>query len=142
MDLRPYFTYFREHIVVGSPAAALRPELQALLTRLSSEVPAVARVAITAYAGLSQPDQDDVVLAFLDVVARRPDSLAFGTAAELAGRVPRLVPTVCESLAHISHTSLGATRIPGVIRRLPDGPERAALLAGWASSELWIRAPT
>jgi hypothetical protein len=136
VDLRPYFTYFREHIVVGSPAAALRPGLQALLTRLSSEAPTVARDAITTYAGLSQPDQDDVVLALLDVVARRPDSNAFTTAAELAARVPRLVPTVCESLARISHTSLGITRIPGVIRRLPDGRERAALLASWASSQV------
>lgn len=136
VDLRPYFTYFRDHIVVGSLAAALRPDLQALLTRLSSEAPAVARDAITAYAGLSQPDQDDVVLAFLDVVARRPDSTAFGTAAELAGRVPRLVPTVCEFLGRIPHTSVGALRIPGVIRRLPDGSERAVLLAGWVGSRV------
>jgi hypothetical protein len=121
VDLRPYFTYFRDHIVIGSLASALRPELQTLLSRLSSEAPAVAREAITAYAGLSQPDQDDVVLAFLDVVARRPDSPAFGTAAELAGRVPRLVPTVCESLGRIPHTSLGSMRLPGAASRPRPG---------------------
>jgi hypothetical protein len=136
VDLRSYFTYFRDHIVVGSPAAALRPDLQALLSSLSSEAPAVARAAITAYTGLSQTDQDDLVLAFLDAVARRPDSTAFGTAAELAGRVPRLVPTVCDSLGRIPHTSLGVMRIPGVILRLPEGPERATLLAGWVGSSV------
>lgn len=136
IDLRPYFTYFREHIIVGSPASALRPELQALLSRLSSEAPPVARAAITEYAGLPQPDQDDLVLALLYVVARRPDSAAFGIAAELAGRVPRLVRIVCESLGRIPHTSLAATRLPGVVRRLPESPERAALLAGWAGSQV------
>jgi len=136
LDLRPYFTYFREHIVVGSPASTLRPALQALLTQLMSDVPAVSRAAIASYRGLPITDQDDVALALLDSVARRPDSAAFGTAGELAAQVTRLIPSVCEALGRIPHTSLSAMRVPGLIRRLPETPERAQLLAGWTESSV------
>jgi len=61
LDLRPYFSYFRDRLVVGSAAATLRPELQVVLGKLQSDVSAIVRAALDACAGMSSPDQDLLV---------------------------------------------------------------------------------
>jgi len=134
IDLRPYFTYFRDRLVVGTSASALRPALQALLGRLTSEIPLVAREAVGACESLQPADQNDVVAALLDTAARRPDGPVLDAAAALAGRLPRTAATVCDALGRIPHASLPPLKIPGLLLRLPDGPEKAALASGWTAS--------
>ena len=53
---------------------------------------------------------------------------------EIAARVPRLAPTVCEGLSRLPHQVLAAPIVVGVARRLDKVPERADLFAGWTSS--------
>lgn len=133
-DLRPYFSYFRDRLVVGSTASMLRAELQVLLNNLLSDVQALARDGLVACQSLPEADQDLVVEALLDAVMRRPDSPALFAACELAGRLPRTGPAVCDALASIPHQSLPKFKIPGVIKRLGSAPGAAELVAGWAAS--------
>ena len=135
-DLRPYFTYFRDRLIVGSAASALRPALRAILGRITSDVPAISREALTECAALPGPDQDELAAAVLDGAIRRPDGAALPAAAEFAARLPRTAPGICDALSRIPHPSLPAMKIPGVLRRLPDGPEKNALAAGWAASSI------
>ena len=135
-DLRPYFTYFRDRLIVGSAASALRPALRAILGRITSDVPAISREALAECAALPAADQDELAAAVLDAAVRRPDGAALPAAAEFAARVPRTAPGICDALSRIPHPSLPAMKIPGVLRRLPDGPEKDALAAGWAASSI------
>ena len=134
VDLRPYFSYFRDRLVVGSAAATLRPELQVVLGNLQSDVTAIVRGAVDACERLPEPDQDLLVGALLEGVLRRPDGPALFPACELAGRVHRLAPAVCEALAAIPHQAVPALKIPSVISRFKDAPGANDLLARWAAS--------
>jgi hypothetical protein len=133
-DLRPYFSYFRDRLVIGAVASALRPDLQVLLGKITSDVPLVSRKACGDVEKLPPPDQDEIVRALLDSVQRRPDGAAMFPMCEIAARVPRLAPTVCEGLSRLPHQVLAAPIVVGVARRLDKVPERADLFAGWTSS--------
>ncbi len=135
VNLRPYFTYFRDRLVVGSATSALRPALQALVAELMAETPATRRAALDGrFVTASPKDQDDVLVALLDALGRRPDGPALTAVIEAAGRVPRLGAAVCDALARVPHTSLPAFRIPTVLLQLRDVPGRDALGFGWAAS--------
>ena len=75
-DLRPYFTYFRDRLIVGSAASALRPALRVILGRITSDVPAISREALTECAALPAADQDELAAAVLDAAVRHPDGAA------------------------------------------------------------------
>jgi len=117
-------------------ASALRPALRAILGRITSDVPAISREALTECAALPGPDQDELAAAVLDAAIRRPDGAALPAAAEFAARLPRTALGICDALSRIPHASLPAIKIPGILRRLPDGPEKNALAAGWAASSI------
>lgn len=136
VDLRPYFSYFRDRLSIGSTAAILRPELQILVAKLLSDVPAQSRSALEACKLLSHDDQDLVVEALLDAAARRPDGPALYPACEFAARMPRTAPGICEALAVIPHRLLPPLKILGAVRRLDGAPGSAELAAGWAGSSI------
>lgn len=133
VDLRPYFSYFRDRLTIGSAAAILRPGLQVLVAKVLSDVPAQSRAALDACKLLTDDDQDLVVTAVLDALARRPDSALY-PACEFAARVPRTAPGICEALAAIPHHLLPPFKIPGAVRRLDGAPGSAELAAAWAAS--------
>ncbi len=134
VDLRPYFSYFRDRLVVGSAAATLRPELQILLGGLTSDVSAMSRDALGACEKLGLTDQGLVTTALMDAVLRRPDGPALLPACELAARVPHVAGTVCGGLASIPHPSLPRMQIPSIMARLKSTPGAADLLVGWSAS--------
>lgn len=133
VNLRPYFSYFRDRLVIGSVAAGLRPDLQVLLSKILSEVVAVSRAGVEAVEKLPAPDQDEIVLAMLDSVQRRANGPALFPLCEIASRVPRVAPTVCEGVARLPHRSLTYAAVIGVASRL-NVPQRADVLAGWEAS--------
>lgn len=134
VDLRPYFSYFRDRLTVDSVTATLRPRLQILLGDLLSDAAAQSRAALDACKNLTEEEQDLLVAALNDAVTRRPDGPGFFSACEFAARVPRTAPTICEALAAIPHRSLPVVKLPGAVRRLNGAPGSAELAAGWAAS--------
>ncbi len=134
VDLRPYFSYFRDRLNVGSVAAILRPQLQSLVANLLSDVLAQSRAALDACKLLSDEDQDLVVEALIDAAARRPDGPGLYPICEFAARMPRTAPGICEALAAIPHKLLPPFKILGAIKRLDGAPGSAELAAGWAGS--------
>lgn len=136
IDLRPYFSYFRDRLTVGSTTAALRPRLQVLVGDLLSDAQAQSRTALEACKKLPEDEQDLVAAALMDAVARRPDAPGFFSACEFAARMPRTGPAICESLAAIPHRSLPVLKIPGAVRRLDGVSGSAELAAGWAASNV------
>lgn len=136
VDLRPYFSYFRDRLTVGSAAATLRPQLQVLLSNLLSDVTALSRSALDACQVLPDPEQDLLIEALLDAVSRRPDGPGLYPACEFAARMQRTAPAVCEALAGIPHPALNPLKIPGVVNRLSGAPGSAELAAGWAASPM------
>jgi hypothetical protein len=133
VDLRPYFSYFRDRLVIGAVAARLRPDLQVLLGKILSDVVAVSRAAVEAVEKLPPPDQDELVAALLDSVQRRPDGPALFPMCEIAARVQRVAPTVCDGLTRLPHRSLTYADVIGVASRL-QVPQRGDVLAGWEAS--------
>lgn len=136
IDLRPYFSYFRDRLTVGSGTASLRPRLQVLLGDLLSDAPVQSRTALDACKKLTEDEQDLVAGALMDAVARRPDGPGFFSACEFAARMPRTAPAICDALAAIPHRSLPAVKIPGAVRRLDGASGSAELAAGWAASNV------
>jgi len=134
VDLRRYFLYFRDRLVIGAAASKLRPDLQVLLGKLLSDVPLVARKALTDLEAAPTGDQDDVVLALLDTVARRPDGPALYASCEVAARLKRVAGPVCDSLSRLPHRSLTLPMVVGVAKRLVTVSEREDLFAGWRAS--------
>jgi hypothetical protein len=133
-DLRPYFSFFRDRLIVGTTAARLSPRLQDLLARLVSEASTVRRGAVSEAKTLPEAEQQDVVEALADSIARRPDPSALEGAAMLASEIPALVPAVFDAIRRVPHHLLNATRIPALVQHLPEGNDRVALLASWSSS--------
>ncbi len=136
IDLRAYFSYFRDRLTVGSATATLGPRLQVLVGDLLSDAQAQSRAALVACKKLADDEQDLVVAALLDAVARRPDGPGFYSACEFAARMPRTAPAICEALAAIPHRALPVLKIPGAVRRLGAAPGSAELAAGWAASNV------
>lgn len=136
IDLRPYFSYFRDRLTVGSVTATLRPRLQILLGDLLSDAQVQSRAALDACKKLTEDEQDLVAGALIDAVARRPDGPGFFSACEFAARMPRTAPAICEALAAIPHRSLPALKVPGAVRRLEGASGSAELAAGWAASNV------
>lgn len=134
VDLRPYFSYFRDRLVVGSATAALRSDLQLLVNQLLSDVPAIYRPSLNQITSLPEPDQDAVTAALIDTMLRRPDGPALLPTAELASRLPRVAEDICAAIGRIPHRSLPIAKIPGVAQRLGDVPGVAGLLSGWSAS--------
>jgi len=134
IDLRPYFSYFRDRLIIGSATANLPLRLQLLLSDLLSEASAQVRAALDACQQLGEAEQELLVEALMDTVTRRPDGPGFHSACEFAGRVHRTAPAICEVLTAIPHRALAARLIPGAVRRLAGSPGSAELIAGWAAS--------
>lgn len=133
VNLRPYFSYFRDRLVIGSVAAGLRPDLQVLLNKILSDVVAVSRAGIEAVEKFAPPDQDEIVAAMLDNAQRRAEGPALFPLCEIATRVPRVAPTVCEGVSRLPHQSLTYAAVIGVASRLTV-PQRGDVLAGWEAS--------
>jgi hypothetical protein len=136
IELRPYFSYFRDRLTVGSATATLRPQLQVLLGNLLSDAQAQSRAALDACSTLPEEEQDVLAEALVDAVSRRPDGPGFFSACEFAARMPRTAPAICEALAAIPHRALPPLKIPGAVRRLGGVPGSAELAAGWAASNI------
>jgi hypothetical protein len=135
IDLRIYFSYFRDRLTIGTSASTLDPRLQALLGRiLHEENNRVRRAAIDEVGQLSEPDQDALLEALLDAARRKPDSNAFRASAEVGGRVKRLGPVVCEALQTIPHQLVQPMRILPAIAQLKDSDGADALIAAWKAS--------
>lgn len=139
VDLRPYFSYFRDRLVVGTAASTLRPSQQALLVRLQSEVALVSRDAQSDLATHDDAEQDEVLAALLDATGRRPDSPLLFTVCELAGRLDRVAPTVCDALARIPHRALPKVKVVGVLQRLNAVDAADGLRSAWSGSDVeWL----
>lgn len=136
IDLRPYFSYFRDRLTVGSATATLRPHLQVLLGDLLSDAQLQSRAARDACKKLTEDEQDLLAAALMDAVARRPDGPGFYSACEFAAGMPRTAPAICEALAAIPHRALPSLKIPGAVLRLRGVPGSAELAAGWAGSNV------
>jgi KAP family P-loop domain len=135
VDLRPYFTYSRDKLSLGVVAMRLAPQLQELLADLQSDLAASRRAALAAVATLGPEEQDQVVQALLDAVTRTPGGPAIRAAAELAGRVPQVVQTTCDTLMRVPLNAVEPPRALTVIRYLPrDHPAVAALIDRWQRS--------
>jgi hypothetical protein len=136
IDLRPYFSYFRDRLTVGSTTATLRPHLQVLLGDLLSDSPLQSRAARDACKKLTEDEQDLLAAALTDAVARRPDGPGFYSACEFAAGMPRTAPAICEALSGIPHRAVPSLKIPGAVLRLGGAPGSAELAAGWAGSNV------
>lgn len=135
-DLRPYFSFFRDRLVVGTSAARLSPRLQDLLARLASEASVVRREAVGEVKGLGEPEQQELLAALTESIARRPEPSSLDGVAMLASAIPTLAPIVFDALGRVPHHQLNAGRIPALVQHLPDGDERVALLASWSTSQV------
>jgi hypothetical protein len=134
MNLRPYFTYFRDRLVVGSAASKSPPEVQALLPKLLSGLPALAREAIDGAKDLRAESQQALAASLLETMAARPAGPALEAAAELAGKIPVLAPAVIDAIRRLPHTAIPPGKVVPVVQRLPEGPDRDDLVAVWAAS--------
>lgn len=135
LDLRMYFSYFRDRIVVGSVASTLDSKLQTLLSRIvQEENQRRRREAIKEVDTLTVEHQDALLAAVLEAATRAPDSNAFRAAAEIGARQPRLGATVCETFRTIPHHSLGRGRIVGALAQLKDADGWVELIAAWKAS--------
>lgn len=137
IDLRIYFSYFRDRLTIGSAASTLDARLQALLGRiLHEENSRLRRAAIDEVDHLNEPDQDALLDALLDAARRKPDSNAFRASAEVGARVGRLGPIVCEALQAVPHQLLKPMRILPAIAQLKDADGADALIAAWRASNV------
>jgi len=135
LDLRMYFSYFRDRIVIGSVASTLDYKLQTLLSRIvQEENQRRRREAIKEIDELTVEQQDAMLVAVLEAATRTPDSNAFRAAAEIGGRQPRLGATVCETFRTIPHHSLGHGRIVGALAQLKSAEGWTELAAAWRAS--------
>jgi hypothetical protein len=135
VDLRIYFSYFRDRIVIGSVASTLDLTLQTLISRIVQEENArMRRAAIDEAVALSGEKRQGVLNAVLEVATRSPDSNAFRAAAELGGRQIDLGAAVCEAFRLIPHQSLAPGRIVGALAQLKDAEGWDELVAAWAAS--------
>lgn len=133
VDLRPYFSYFRSRLSVDTAAAALPPALQALVLQLTGST-SQRRAALERCTDLSEPDQDQLTEALLDLVTRQPDSEAIVAVTELAQRHTRLGARVCTALGRIPHAALPVFRLIGVLGRLRSVDGYESLRTAWMSS--------
>lgn len=135
LDLRMYFSYFRDRIVIGSIASTLDAKLQILLGRIVQEENSRhRREAIDEVGALKETEQDAFIAAVLEVATRTPDSNAFRAASEIGGRHPRLGPAVCESFRAIPHQTLAPGRIVGALAQLKEADGWDVLLETWKAS--------
>jgi hypothetical protein len=137
LDLRMYFSYFRDRIVIGSVASTLDSRLQTLLSRIVQEENSRhRRTAIDELGALKADEQEAVLSAVLESATRSPDSNAFRAAAEIGGRQPHLGAAVCEAFRAIPHQSLAPTRIVGALAQLKDADGWVELVAAWKASSV------
>lgn len=135
LDLRMYFSYFRDRIVIGSVASTLDAKLQILMGRIVQEENGrQRREAIAEIAALKENEQDALISAVLDVAARTPDSNAFRAASEIGGRHPRLGPAICESFRRIPQQTLAPGRIVSALAQLKEADGWDVLVETWKAS--------
>lgn len=133
-DLRPYFTYFRSRLVVGSVVSKLAIELQEIFSRLTSESPVVRRAAATDAANLGKVQQDELLEVVLSDLKQRPEGSAWDAAGELVSRINGMAPGLCVVLSLIPHRLIPHLKVPALLSRIPDGSDRDGLIAAWKSS--------
>ncbi|MEP6815178.1 MAG: P-loop NTPase fold protein [Marmoricola sp.] len=134
-DLRMYFSYFRDRIVIGSVGSTLDSKLQTLLSRIVQEENSRnRRTAIEELGTLKADEREAILSAVLESATRSPDSNAFRAAAEIGGRHPNLGETVCGAFRAIPHQSLVPGRMVGALAQLKDVEGWDELVAAWKAS--------
>lgn len=136
VDLRPYFTYSRDKLSLGTLPSRLPTALQALLVGVQAEQTATRRSAIDGVSALDAVQRFQLLEPLLAALVRQPHGNALIGAVELAERAPDTAADVVRAFARVPPAAIPPTQITAVVRRIPaNTPGLTDLLDAWQSSD-------
>ncbi len=136
VDLRPYFTYSRDKLSLGTLPSRLPTQLQALLVGIQAEQSAKRRSALDAVAALAPDQRFQLLEPLLAALVRQPHGNALTGAVELAERAPDTAVDVVKALARIPPAAMPPNQITAVVRRIPaETHGLPELLDAWQNSD-------